>query len=355
MARTASKRTARRSSLTVAEKAAKAAEREQLAEELHQQLTAAVMSLVTSEGWTAMLAQVAKAAGTEIGRYSANNMFMILMQCPQASAVCSYKQWQERGRQVVKGEKSIRIWAPMTVKKKDEETGEVATDKDGNEKKRTLFKLVPVFDVSQTEPVWQQPKDGLYFITPALPAPVKRFGADTPGEAPAEMWRSLEAYAVHHGYTVETGDTGLARGYARPSTKTVMISEKVTPAQAAVTLAHEVAGHVACGHTEDMGGHFRHRGQMETEADSVAHMVAAFYGVDATVKVAPYIGEWAGGESKDVERLLIATAENVRKAFRAFLEFRESPEAAAAMRPAQTPALGASETALADLAALAAL
>ncbi|MGV9268167.1 ArdC-like ssDNA-binding domain-containing protein [Kitasatospora sp. NPDC003701] len=349
----------RRSTLTEAEKAAKAAEREQLAQELHDRLSAAVMGLVTSEGWTAMLYQMAKAAGTEIGRYSANNMFMIFMQCPQATAVAGFGEWKKQGRQVVKGEKSIRIWAPMTVKKKDQETGEVATDKDGNEKKRTLFKLVPVFDVSQTEPAWQwqdpERNDGLFFITPALPQPVKRFGADTPGEAPAEMWQALEAYAVHHGYRVETGETGRARGYARPSTKTVRISDKVTPAQASVTLAHEVAGHVACGHTEDMDGYFRHRGQMETEADSVAHMVAAFYGVDATVKVAPYIGGWAGGESKEVERLLIATAENVRKAFRAFLEFRESPEAAAAMETAQTPAPGAPEPALADLAALAAL
>ncbi|WP_331727525.1 ArdC-like ssDNA-binding domain-containing protein (plasmid) [Kitasatospora sp. NBC_00374] len=340
MARTATKRPARRSSLTAAEKAEATAKREQLENDLHEQLAAAVMELVTSEGWTAMLAQLAKASATDIGRYSANNIFMILMQCPQATAVCSYNQWQERGRQVIKGEKSIRINAPMTGKRKDEETGKVATDKDGNEKTYIRFKLVPVFDASQTEPMWQHnPKSGTYFITPALAGPVKAFGADTPGAAPAEMWQTLEAYAVHHGFRVETGHTGAARGWAQPSTKTVRISDQVTPAQASVTLAHEVAGHVALGHTEDPAGYFLHRGEKETEADSVAHMIAAFYGVDATVKVAPYIGEWAGGDSKEVRQMLSATAETVRKAFRAFLEFRESPEAAAAMVAAQAPAL----------------
>ncbi|MFG2847462.1 ArdC-like ssDNA-binding domain-containing protein [Kitasatospora sp. NPDC048296] len=343
MARTTTKRTARRSSLTAAERAAKAAETEQLTERLRQNLDAAVMSLVTSEGWTAMLTQMARAAGTEIGRFSANNMILVLMQCPQATAVCTYKQWQERGRQVVKGEKSIRIWAPITSKKSDKrgkESEDFAIEEDGGEHRPKGFMLVPRFDASQTEPMWQHnPKDGLYFITPALPGALKRFGADTPGEAPAEMWQALNAYAVHHGYTVKTGDTGAARGFARPATKTVMISDKVTPAQASVTLAHEVAGHVACGHTEDMAGYFSHRGRMETEAESVAHMVAAFYGVDATVKSADYIAGWAGREPKEVRETLTATAETVRQAFRAFLEFRESPEAAAAMEAVQAPAL----------------
>ncbi|MEV7123966.1 ArdC-like ssDNA-binding domain-containing protein [Kitasatospora griseola] len=341
MARTTTKRPARRTP-TAAQQAAKAAEREQQTEELHRQLTAAVMGLVTSEGWTAMLAQLAKASATDIGRYSASNIILILIQCPQATAVCSYNQWQQRRRQVMKGEKAIWINAPMTGKKKDDESGEVAADKDGNARTYLRFKAVHVFDASQTEPMWQHnPDDGLYFITPALPGQVKRFGADTPGEAPAEMRQSLEAYAVHHGYRVETGDTGTARGWAQPSTRTIRLSDKVTPAQACVTLAHEVAGHVALAHTEDPMGYFLHRGEKETEADSVAHMIAAFYGVDATKKVAPYIGEWAGGESKEVERMLKATAENVRKAFRAFLEFRESPEAAAALLAAQEPALAA--------------
>ncbi|MET9402644.1 ArdC-like ssDNA-binding domain-containing protein [Kitasatospora sp. NPDC002965] len=333
------KRTRRRT-LTEAEKAVKAAEHKEMTERLRQGLEDAVMGLATSEGWMAMLTQMARAAGTEIGRFSANNIFLILTQCPHATAVCTYKQWQERGRQVMLNQKSLRIFAPITAKKKGQEADDVPSEEEGGEGRPKGYMLVPRFDASQTEPMWQhKPKDGLYFITPALPAPVKRFGAGTPGEAPAEMWRMLTAYAVHHGYSVETGETGTAQGWTRPSTKTVRVSDKEKAAQASLTLAHEVAGHIGCGHVADMDGYFRHRGRMETEAESVAHMVAAFYGVDATVESADYIAGWAGREPKEVRAMLTATAETVRSTFRAFLEFRESPEAAVAMEAAQAGAL----------------
>ncbi|MEV7177874.1 ArdC-like ssDNA-binding domain-containing protein [Kitasatospora sp. NPDC093679] len=336
----AQSRTARRplSKKAQAEKAARAAEREQATEALHQQLTEAVLQLATSEGWTAMLDKLAQRAGTEIGRYSFANMITIMMQCPQATAVCSFKQWKERGRQVRKGEKAIRIWAPMTGVRRDERTGEPVTNDQGEEKRWLRFKLVPVFDISQTEPLWQE--GPVFTITPSVFVP--KFGGDVQGEAPAQMWEDLADLVERQGYRVEVDDTGRSDGWTHKGSMTVRISDRSPQAHAAVTLAHEVAGHIGCGHMEGSHDEYRqHRGRMEVEAESVAYMVAARYGVDAEVTSAPYIAGWAGKDPKEVERLLTATGETVRKAYRTFLESVEGTGGAQPVPAAQEQALAA--------------
>lgn len=66
--------------------------------------------------------------------YSVNNTILIAMQTGgQASMVAGYTTWQKNfGRQVNRGEKAIKIFAPMTYKRKkevdmiDQETGPFA-------------------------------------------------------------------------------------------------------------------------------------------------------------------------------------------------------------------------------------
>src|SRR5215212_5161205 len=78
-------------------------------------------------------------------RYSANNSLLILLQRPNATRVAGYKRWQELGRQVKRGEEGIRILAPIFCTVEDEESGEKA-------RMLCSFKVVKVFDVSQTVP-----------------------------------------------------------------------------------------------------------------------------------------------------------------------------------------------------------
>jgi len=82
--------------------------------------------------------------------YSLNNQILIQQQRPGATHVAGYKKWQKLGRQVQKGEKGIKILAPMTFKKtveEESENGEIVE----KEKKITYFRPVTVFDISQTE------------------------------------------------------------------------------------------------------------------------------------------------------------------------------------------------------------
>ncbi|MDY5662217.1 MAG: ArdC family protein [Coriobacteriales bacterium] len=81
-------------------------------------------------------------------RYSANNSLLIAMQMPMATAVASYTDWKRKfGHQVRKGERGIRILAPVRYRKKVE-------DEDGDEavvERLAGFRLVSTFGVSQTD------------------------------------------------------------------------------------------------------------------------------------------------------------------------------------------------------------
>ena len=79
-------------------------------------------------------------------RYSERNTMLIMMQCPEVVEVHGYGEWQELGRQVRKGEHGIRILAPAGSKVTEE-----ATD-DKPERRRNFFKMISVFDRSQTDP-----------------------------------------------------------------------------------------------------------------------------------------------------------------------------------------------------------
>jgi antirestriction protein ArdC len=76
--------------------------------------------------------------------YSWCNCLLIAMQCPKATNVAGYQTWKKLGRQVKKGEKGISIFAPMRVK---QQTNESEDEIDYV----TLFRVVYVFDISQTE------------------------------------------------------------------------------------------------------------------------------------------------------------------------------------------------------------
>ena len=119
------------------------------------------------------------------------------------------------------------------------------------------------------------------------------------------MTEDLTEQVKGHGYTVVYKDLGAddnaRNGYTQPDTKTVAINANRSPAQQALTLAHELA-HIELGHTERMheyhvGGSGK-RPTMEVEAESVAYVIARRYGHQPT-KPFGYIDSWATG-NKDL-------------------------------------------------------
>ena len=84
--------------------------------------------------------------------YSMRNLMLIWQQNEDATMVAGFRAWHKLGRTVKKGEKGIGIFAPMRFKKKEGQGGE-NTSKSANDKENQMigFRVVHVFDVSQTE------------------------------------------------------------------------------------------------------------------------------------------------------------------------------------------------------------
>ena len=124
--------------------------------EITDKLENGIMDLFESDRFQAYLDTMAR-----FHNYSFNNTILIAMQGGQL--VAGYNKWRDEfHRNVKKGEKGIKIFAPAPYKVKKEvpkldEQGQPVKDKDGNtvteqkEIKVPAFKIVSVFDVSQTE------------------------------------------------------------------------------------------------------------------------------------------------------------------------------------------------------------
>ncbi|WP_231640566.1 ArdC-like ssDNA-binding domain-containing protein [Nocardiopsis sp. NRRL B-16309] len=249
----------------------------------HQTLTNAVESLTTEEGWQTMIRSRAW-----LRRYSLGNLLMIVDQNPDATDVRSYGDWKKVGRHVRRGERGIRIFAPLRYRVRDDD-GEPVTDRDGNPRYRVPgFTVVSVFDVAQTdgEPLPDTDRANPRVLT---------------GAAPPQLWDTVADEITRRGYTIERDETDPANGWVDFDTRTVRVREDVDDAQAVKTLVHELA-HITCEHdTRDV-----RRATAEVEAESVACLVATMAGLDTLPYSVPYVAGWA----KDAETAR-ASAERV--------------------------------------------
>jgi hypothetical protein len=119
--------------------------------ELLEKLDKKIETVQSSEEFQSILETFSK-----FHSYSYYNSLLILTQKPEASFVAGYKKWQQKfNRHVKKGENGIAILAPFSYKKRIEKASDDnKKDKDSDEEnyvKKTYFKPVYVFDVSQTE------------------------------------------------------------------------------------------------------------------------------------------------------------------------------------------------------------
>jgi len=257
-----------------------------------------------------------------------NNTVLIWAQNPEATMVAGYRAWQAKGRQVRRGETAIRVFGPVTTREpKVDVQGQPVRDADGKPVQDVRIvgvKPVSVFDVSQTDgdPLPEPPQANL--LT---------------GQAPPGLWDALETFVEAQGYTVSRGDCGDANGITMFDTRHVRIRADIDDAASVKTLAHE-AGHVLL-HTPDQRQPFACRGIAEVEAESVAFMVTAAHGLDASQYTFNYVAGWAHQaatpDGPSLEDIVKATGQRVIAATDRILQ---------ATQPAPTLV----EEALADLA-----
>lgn len=227
-------------------------------------------------------------------RYSFGNVILIAAQFPAATFVTGYRRWQELGRQVRKGERAVRILAPIIHRGRrvDRETVD-DSEEDGEEVEEppVAFRTVAVFDVSQTD---------------GKPLPeFARVGGD-PGEA-AERLKALvaeRAIELHYSDTL-----GTASGYSAGGR--IVLKQGMTPAEEFSTLAHELA-HELLHQEEDRPEDKKVR---ETEAEAVAFAVCQGVGLDTSTASSDYVLLHRGDKNA-----LLASLEKIRDTAHEILE-----------------------------------
>ena len=269
--------------------------RRKLAESLHQSITEKVSELTSSDAWRAYLD-----AAASFHSYSFNNVMLILAQRPDATRVAGFRSWQQRGRQVRKGEKAIRIYgySSRTVTDTDPATGDEQT------RKVPTFPILSVFDHSQTDPIegHPQPEEITELLT----------GAD-----PDAIYDRVAAVMTGGGWSVTREPiASSANGYTTTDgSRRIVVNDSVEPAAAAKTMIHEAA-HSLMHAPELVGMDARrdlHRGRMEVEAESVAYVLAGLLGLDTSAYSVGYIAGWADGDLSTVTDTAKAVLATVRE------------------------------------------
>ena len=270
--------------------------------EITDRLENGIQELFESERYTAYLTSMAK-----FHSYSFNNTLLIAMQGGQL--VAGYNKWRDDfHRNVKRGEKGIKILAPAPYKVKKEvpkldEQGQPVMDKDGKpltevqETQVPAFKIVSVFDVSQTEG-----------------EPLPSIGVD-------ELAGNVEQYEDFFKALEQTSPVPMAfedipggsHGYYHLTEKRIAIQENMSELQTLKTAIHEIAH--AKLHAIDPDAPVAEQADRpdsrtrEVQAESVAYAVCQHYGLDTSDYSFGYVAGWSSG--KDLKELR-ASLETIR-------------------------------------------
>ena len=249
-------------------------------------------------------------------RYSVNNTMLIYMQRPDATHVAGFNKWHDQfGRNVLKGEKGIRIIAPTPYKKKveeiktDPETNAPMLDADGKaiieekEIRIPMFKVVSVFDVSQT-----------------AGKPLPQLAADLSGNV-----QQYEVFmeALRRASPVPMEIKPVARdtdGFFSIKAQSITIRAGMSEVQTVCAAVHEIA-HAKLhdyehmteladdGETILVPGE-KSRNTEEVEAESISYAVCQYYGIETGENSFGYIATWSKG--KELKELR-ASLETINK------------------------------------------
>ena len=273
--------------------------------------------------------------------YSFNNTLLIAMQKPDASLIAGFNAWKNNfGRNVIRGEKGIRILAPspykirQEVEKKDPQTGKTVIGKDGKPVTETkeiqipAYKVVAVFDVSQTE------------------------GRELPSISANELTGDVEQYEDFFAALEKTSPVpmgfekieGTAHGYYHLEEKRIAIDEGMSQLQNLKTAIHEIAH--AKLHDIDLNAPEQpdrpDRRTREVQAESIAYTVCQHYGLDTSDYSFGYVAGWSSGRELaelkiSLETIRATAAEIINTIDGHFAELQKEREAAKAQEAEKEP------------------
>jgi antirestriction factor ArdC-like protein len=257
-------------------------------------LEQAARALLSSKGWQRW---VRVRATNGLARYSFGNQLLIAMQRPDASYVAGFRAFLELNRCVRKGERAIRILAPMSVRDRESQTSGTGVAADGAEGRRTVFRAVPVFDVSQTDP-----------LPGTDPIPLAPPCEAIQGDTHADLLPPLERLAAELGYRVSTRPVeGSPDGWCNGRTREIVVNSKLAANAQVRVLVHETAHALGVGY-RDYG-----RQRAEVLVDTVTHIVCGSVGLDVSGSSVPYIAGWGETGELDAIRSYAETIDTIAR------------------------------------------
>ncbi len=241
-------------------------------------ITEKLAALTSHDDWLRVLT-----LAQSFNQYSFGNRILIAVQCNNPTYVAGFQTWKKHGRWVKKGEKAIRILAPLV--RKDPADPEADPQVFG-------FKAASVFNLDQT--------DGEPFEVPEATL--------LTGTSGAELLAHLQSVAPVPIQWVDPMVLDGANGDYHLETHVIRVRNDVDPNQQAKTLLHELAHHF--GHQE--GSPRLPRDFEECAAESAAYIVAGLHGLDTAPFSATYVAHWAGGNPGVTHQLVKTVSARVQ-------------------------------------------
>ncbi len=266
--------------------------------EITDSIETGIMELFESDKYKSYLQTMSR-----FHKYSLNNTLLISMQKPDATLVAGFNKWRDGfSRFVKKGEKGIKIIAPTPYKIKEEREkldpqtkapildagGKVQTEE--VEIQIPMFRVVSVFDVSQTE------GEPLPTLASDLSGNVEQF------DAFIEAIKRTAPVPIEIKPLPEDTD-----GYYHTEDKRIAIREGMSEIQTVSAAIHEVAHSLL--HNREMEKELqaqqaenpkpmkpKSRNTEEVEAESISFAVCNYFGIQTAENSLGYIAAWSKGK-----------------------------------------------------------
>lgn len=249
-----------------------AGERERRRAADRRRMQSAVAELLSSEGW-ARWVRIRSRNG--LARYSLNNQLLIALQRPDATYVAGFRAFLELNLCVRKGERAIRILAPAGVIRRADDARK-EEDEAGEPRARTLFRVIAVFDVAQTEP-----------LPGTQPVPLEPPSEPVTGNTHRHLLGPLEDFAGELGYSIiYCRGAGDAQGSCDKRQRRITVDAGLPANGRLRVLIHELA------HALDVGYERYGRDRAEVIVDTVTFIVCSSVGLDVSQSSVPYVAGW---------------------------------------------------------------
>lgn len=284
----------------MAEKQQKQTQKERL-KEITDSIETGIKELFESEKYMQYLRTMSR-----FHKYSLNNTMLISMQRPDATLVAGFNKWRDAfSRNVKKGEKGIKIIAPTPYKVKEErekldpQTKAPLLDSSGKvqleevERQIPVFRVVSVFDVSQTE------GKELPQLVSSLNGTVEQF----------DVFVEALKRAAPVPITIEPMPSN-TDGFFSPKQQRIAIREGMSEVQTLCAMIHEIAHAKLHDPTKlpdapqtnqdepqpEAAAVRLDRNTEEVQAESISFAVCNYYGIETSENSFGYIANWSKGK-----------------------------------------------------------